>query len=1038
MNDLPVALRTKLSALVQRIRLLRILRGMCCLVLVILLSFLTAFVADRWFNLSDEALAVVLAGMLGLGITTVLLSLIMPLCRRISPETLAAVIENRYPELGERLLSSVAMAGKPRAAHGSPGLIALLLKETDARARPLAFGRAFSVRTIVFLVGACIWAAVLALLPALVQGKEYGDFGRRLLLAWFPADPYTVHVEPGDQVVAVDRFLTVSARIVGRDEHTALPETCSLVLSDTAGQVRRVPMPSQAPGSFTHTFKIAGNMTYQVESGRAVSDWYQVTAVEPVKLVPGSPMCRVTPPSYVNEVFHPEQTLSAPTELSVLEYSRVRLDFRFNRPAQATALAVIARESDTKTVPVRLLAAGKEASAELPALAPGNYVVKLFLEAEHNITTAYDLLAVTVWGDGPPSFAEPPRVVGQVEMVELHRALALLQSATLGLQASADTQVAPNDTLPLKVGVEDKVGVDRAELEYRINDGQSRLDTIFQAKGAVSGSAEYLFELAGKVQHGDVLRYRIRAADNRRIAKGSFKSLDGKAVPEHDLGSQFIYYPERTEGKDRWIVVRINWSAEPVPKQEILAERDKIKRQIEAIRQRLHGERAQLAQVRKAAKIAPALAPQQTRALGEALRENSGIVRDLFELAKEAVRAPLLDVADRALGLAEGELARSDQALRRAQDKKAQAAARDQQLHKADEELASALKRLEDLQQINEQAAQNRLAALHMEKLAQRQADLGRRAADLADRDLRQPRVQDFLKGLRAEQEQVAAAAQRLAEQSPLFRNAVAAARAAQARKLAEMARALAKAQRALIPLDPKKADASKPAKQSPQEALQKETGELAGELAKLARMADLPPVAKQSAQIGVNLAQSAQAAMQQARQAAKPLAQQAQERAAQNLDMVAHQAMHTANQIAPKGTPAGQANPQAGRAVQDGQQQTAQAQTELAKGQTQGAQATMQQAAQSLRQAAKQSAQRPGNPQGTNPGPLGAAAGGTPDQQMFAKDLNQYAGKSWGQLPGELRTRIVQDMRARYGEEYAAIIQRYFERLAGGTSGVK
>ena len=55
----------------------------------------------------------------------------------------------------------------------------------------------------------------------------------------------------------------------------------------------------------------------------------------------------------------------------------------------------------------------------------------------------------------------------------------------------------------------------------------------------------------------------------------------------------------------------------------------------------------------------------------------------------------------------------------------------------------------------------------------------------------------------------------------------------------------------------------------------------------------------------------------------------------------------------------------------------------------------------------------------------------GLPDLGAFGKELKKYAGRTWGELPGELRTRILQDMRARYGEDYAGIIQRYFEQIA-------
>jgi hypothetical protein len=66
-----------------------------------------------------------------------------------------------------------------------------------------------------------------------------------------------------------------------------------------------------------------------------------------------------------------------------------------------------------------------------------------------------------------------------------------------------------------------------------------------------------------------------------------------------------------------------------------------------------------------------------------------------------------------------------------------------------------------------------------------------------------------------------------------------------------------------------------------------------------------------------------------------------------------------------------------------------------------------------------------------TPPGTKGRAAGGTPDQRVLGKDGGKYLNRAWGQLPGELRTRLLQDLRARYGDDYAAIIQHYFEELA-------
>lgn len=94
-----------------------------------------------------------------------------------------------------------------------------------------------------------------------------------------------------------------------------------------------------------------------------------------------------------------------------------------------------------------------------------------------------------------------------------------------------------------------------------------------------------------------------------------------------------------------------------------------------------------------------------------------------------------------------------------------------------------------------------------------------------------------------------------------------------------------------------------------------------------------------------------------------------------------------------------------------------------------------MQNAADKLAQAAQQAsqqstrrvpqiAQNPATKANPNPGSGNAPILGDPK-------LESFAGKSWGELPGELKTQLIQDLRARYGVEYAELISQYFDRLA-------
>jgi hypothetical protein len=106
-----------------------------------------------------------------------------------------------------------------------------------------------------------------------------------------------------------------------------------------------------------------------------------------------------------------------------------------------------------------------------------------------------------------------------------------------------------------------------------------------------------------------------------------------------------------------------------------------------------------------------------------------------------------------------------------------------------------------------------------------------------------------------------------------------------------------------------------------------------------------------------------------------------------------------------------------------------------LSKGQNQGAKAAMDKAADALAKAAEQMGQQPSgqpNPPGQAQRPeKGVEAGGVPDLTAFGPEMKAYEGKTWGELPGELRTKIVQDMKAKYGDDYAKVIKLYFEQIA-------
>ncbi len=86
-----------------------------------------------------------------------------------------------------------------------------------------------------------------------------------------------------------------------------------------------------------------------------------------------------------------------------------------------------------------------------------------------------------------------------------------------------------------------------------------------------------------------------------------------------------------------------------------------------------------------------------------------------------------------------------------------------------------------------------------------------------------------------------------------------------------------------------------------------------------------------------------------------------------------------------------------------------------------------MKQAADALARAAAAlgrslGGQRPGGNDGSNAGPR---------SETPPAEIDQYLGRPWGELPGDVRSKVIQELAARYGEDYARTIKLYFESLA-------
>src|SRR5579883_423636 len=181
---LPSPLRARLGAIRRRIRLLRAVRGSALVAVTLGVFTAAAMMVDYWLDLPPLARQVLFSTGAVVGVGFLLRWVAAPLCRRINPATLAAVIEEKYPDLDERLTSAVALANSAGEGNGSPLLVAMLLEDTAARSGHLDFRPAVPARRVGCLVVLAGGIVLLLAAPTLFWPRQYGQLMQRFFQPW--------------------------------------------------------------------------------------------------------------------------------------------------------------------------------------------------------------------------------------------------------------------------------------------------------------------------------------------------------------------------------------------------------------------------------------------------------------------------------------------------------------------------------------------------------------------------------------------------------------------------------------------------------------------------------------------------------------------------------------------------------------------------------------------------------------------------------------------------------------------------------------
>lgn len=285
--QLPPELVQKLLVTLSSVRRVQWVRGGMATAAVAIAAILTVMAIDATFTLMSPLMRWTLSlGALSLTLVTAHHFLWLPLTKRLTPASIARLVDQRHPEFQERVSTTVELLGVNNGTpvFGSEQLIAEVAREAVVDAAGLAPKTEFSLR----LARRYLWAAgtcglVLFLLLVVWPTQTIRLLGRAILpfANIGTAGDSVLHVSPGDLVIASGDTLRVHVRIRGRhivkaQFYTELPDG-----EKGIEKMLRVQGADERVAEFVMILpNVTNSFTYCVKSGRALSDTFTLTCVE--------------------------------------------------------------------------------------------------------------------------------------------------------------------------------------------------------------------------------------------------------------------------------------------------------------------------------------------------------------------------------------------------------------------------------------------------------------------------------------------------------------------------------------------------------------------------------------------------------------------------------------------------------------------------------------------------------------------------------------------------------------------------------------
>ncbi|HZN33463.1 MAG TPA: DUF4175 family protein [Pirellulaceae bacterium] len=319
-------------------RRVQLSQAICWGVLTALAGIALLAALDYWLELS-RPLRLFAIGAIGVGAVAVAVSLVVRSIQRWKRGATAATIEHVFPQLGQRIRTTVQYGELPQEKLQESGvagtLVEALESDTVRLAQPLPLDAVIPWKSLAL---ASLLAAVvgLALAGASALNWEWRAAARRALAG---EEAYTkLTVVPGNASVMEGQSLLVEVNVAGRSGNQLLFQSRRTDDPDSEWRLETLPIDdAEKTGEQQWRYsipldRIRHPLEYRVSAGSAKTETFRVAVRYPLKIVRIS--AAVQPPAYTRL---PEAIVEG-SNLAALVGSKAKLEIELDRAAETAWL----------------------------------------------------------------------------------------------------------------------------------------------------------------------------------------------------------------------------------------------------------------------------------------------------------------------------------------------------------------------------------------------------------------------------------------------------------------------------------------------------------------------------------------------------------------------------------------------------------------------------------------------------------------------------------------------------------------------------